>query len=523
MKGIFSKIKTLVTGHPYKTAIGFIVLVGIIFVGFRFTQRNVNEVLVKAERGTVKEEVSVTGRVVSAQNVDLAFEKTVKISEERVAVGDSVKAGDILLVSLNADSLAAVREARARVSVEEAKLAQVKRGSRSEEITISNTKVESGQQTALDALATLNNEITNAYTVSDDAIHNKVDQFMTQGRGPAPTMNILVNDYDLIHVVEVARPKIEAELTLWKQKIDSSKNAIPELATLSQTTLSDVSQFLSKVALVVNSLRVLENPTVSQATLDGYKTSVATARSAVTSALISLTSAKQTYTTAESSLTLTKRQSDLTNAGSTDEDIMSQEAEVEVARASLASALANYAKTIITAPFDGTVATLPVKVGEIIEANKKAISLISKSSYQIETNIPESDVVKLTLGNSALVTLDAYGTDAVFPAKVISIDPGETIIDGVSSYRTRLEFSVTDDRIRSGMTANVTITGNHHDNVIIIPARAVTTKDGKKTVTIKENNSTRVVSVTTGLRGSDGSVEITSGLSLGDTVVSDAQ
>ena len=114
---------------------------------------------------------------------------------------------------------------------------------------------------------------------------------------------------------------------------------------------------------------------------------------------------------------------------------------------------------------------------------------------------------------------NAYGDGVEFFATVAAIDPAETIRDGVSTYRSILEFSNDDPRVRVGMTANITITTAEKENVIAIP-RAVVMDDGNgQYVYVKEGESIGTRQVTTGLVSSLGTIEITSGLEEGDVVI----
>ena len=145
--------------------------------------------------------------------------------------------------------------------------------------------------------------------------------------------------------------------------------------------------------------------------------------------------------------------------------------------------------------------------------------MISTNKYEIEANVPEADIAKIKVGNTADVTLDAYGNDVRFNVKITAIDPAETVIEGVSTYKTTFQFTAEDGRIKSGMTANLDILTDKKENVIAIPSRAVITKGADKIVTVLGNNILKEVKVTLGLRGSDGNVEIVSGISEGDKVV----
>ena len=123
------------------------------------------------------------------------------------------------------------------------------------------------------------------------------------------------------------------------------------------------------------------------------------------------------------------------------------------------------------------------------------------------------------MGNPVAVLLDAYGADVVFPGTVVSIDPGETMRDGISTYRAVLAFTEQDSRIKSGMTANITITTERKSDVISVPQGVVTNRNGIKYVSLKKGDSLEEREVTTGMVSSLGYVEIISGLSRGDEVV----
>ena len=107
-------------------------------------------------------------------------------------------------------------------------------------------------------------------------------------------------------------------------------------------------------------------------------------------------------------------------------------------------------------------------------------------------------------------------------AKVIAIDPAETIVDGIATYKTTFGFDAPDPRVRSGMTATVAIETERRLNVLRIPQRAITNEGGSKIVRLPavspEAAPTESV-VTTGLRGNDGMVEILSGLTEGSTII----
>ncbi len=104
---------------------------------------------------------------------------------------------------------------------------------------------------------------------------------------------------------------------------------------------------------------------------------------------------------------------------------------------------------------------------------------------------------------------------------MVKIDPAETIIEGVATYKTTLQFSGNDERVKSGMTANIDILTAKAENVIAIPQRAVAQKEnGDKIVKIlKDDGVVEERKVTTGLKGSDGNIEITEGIQEGEKII----
>ena len=172
---------------------------------------------------------------------------------------------------------------------------------------------------------------------------------------------------------------------------------------------------------------------------------------------------------------------------------------------------------------EGIVTRADGKVGELATASTPLVTIIS-DSLSIETFIPEVDSAKVSLNDEAVFSLDAYGSDVKFQARVAAVDPAETTIDGVSAYKTTLELAESDDRIKSGMTVNLQILTDKRDSVIGIPQRAVIIKDGEKFARVVKRDATgkplfKEAAVVTGLQGSDGRIEIISGIGEGDEVV----
>jgi len=475
---------------------------------------------VVAAKRDIAQEVSLTGRVKPASSVDLAFERSGKIDQVNANVGRKVGAGETLAVLVNAGLRAEVLQAEANLEAEEIKLAELKRGARPEEIAVSRAKVASAESAELDAKNNLVDKLKDAYTKSDDAVRNKVDQFFDSPASADPRLSTYLNaDSGLERKTEEERALAGSILKTWKTSLDALSNLSDLNAHIAEAkkNLNQTVLFLDKAALVVNSSSA--GAGLSQATLDGWRADIATARTNVNTAISNLSSAEEKLRIGESNLLIASRELELKESGAASEEILAAEAKVKSAEAVKQQKNAELAKTILLSPIAGIVTKADAKVGEIVSQNTVLVSVISIANFEIEANSPEADVAKLKVGAKARVTLDAYGDEFVFDAEIISIDPAETIVEGVSTYKTKLAFLKEDARIKSGMTADIDVFGERRANVLALPARAIATKAGEKFVKVLVSSSQKEIKIETGLRGSDGMIEIISGLAEGDKVV----
>jgi len=205
---------------------------------------------------------------------------------------------------------------------------------------------------------------------------------------------------------------------------------------------------------------------------------------------------------------------------------LARRAQVGIADAALTSAqaeverlTAELAKYTMSAPFTGTVTFMDVEEGDTVPANTPVVSVMTVDKLLIESFVPEIHISSLAVGNTAKITLDAYGENQIFSARVVAIDPAETLRDGVSTYRAHLSFDTLDPRIRPGMTANIVITTDRREGVLSVPVGAITREQGQAFVTVLEGKKREKRAVILGAVSSLGEIEIISGLMAGDMVV----
>jgi len=460
--------------------IAIIVLIAVLsgyFYFFRNKEKELNFFVVK--KGDVLEEVSVTGRVEPFKSVDLAFEKSGRVVSVFTNVGNYVSAGDVLVKQDNSELSAQLEKAEADLETQKANL-------KKSEIVLNNYYL---------AIPDILND---AYIKADDAVRNQAGSMFTDAESDTPKVNFSSTNSQAVTDSQNSRLVSRAELSAWRQELaelnsaSSNENLFTALAK-SKARLSAISSFLTNLS------DALEKATgLSQSTLDSYKASITTGRTNVNTVATNISDQKQ-------------------DVDSQKATIASEGAAVKSYQAGVSNIESQISKTILYSPINGVITKQDAKIGEIAAANAVLLSIIS-AQYEIEANIPEVDIAGIKIGNTANITLDAYGSDENFAAKVFAIDPAEKIIEGVATYKTTLRFVKSDGRVKSGMTANIDILKNEKSGVLIVPQRLVSSRDGEKFVNIIDNGSTKEVKIITDLRGSDGNIEVVEGLKEGDYV-----
>lgn len=494
----------------YKKQIIWIgVVVAIIIAGyFIFTGKKSTALpnTVTIKRGNVIQEVSVTGRVKSTSAVDLGFEKSGRVAGIYARVGEHVEAGKFLAEVESSSPQGSLLEAEARLS-------ELKRGSRPEELAVKKAELAKYTQDLDNVYGGITDIINDAFAKADDSLHAKTTGIFTGYKTSSYKYTFSVCDSQLASVGEGLRATTELDFDAWRAETASfpvapSKNELANALNSGGKHLDGTFSLLGSISRVLSL-----DCTITNTALDTYRTNINTARTNITAALSNVNTKKQTIATLSLALAKVQDELSLLEAGTASEVVAAQEARVLSAQGELA-------KYRIIAPITGIITKVDVKAGEGSTVGKTVFSIISDTSFEIEAYVPEADIAKIKIGDSARITLDAYGSDILFPGSVVNIDPAETVIDNVSTYKTTLRFTENDARIKSGMTANIDIATASRENVLFSPERSIITKGNEKFIrTAASDGATVDVPVTVGLKGSDGSIEILSGITEGALVV----
>lgn len=178
-----------------------------------------------------------------------------------------------------------------------------------------------------------------------------------------------------------------------------------------------------------------------------------------------------------------------------------------------------YQETPLLSPENGQIVYLPTVQGQIVNTSTQL--MVMSDHLIVNTQVDETDLAQIKLGQEATITLDAY-PDQSIDGKVRRISYQSTLVNNVTTY----EVDVWPDQIptfmRSGMTANVVFNVSEKDNILLIPSEAIQqTPDGQSYVLkggASKGSKPQTVTIQTGLTDGKQS-EVVSGLNEGDKIL----
>ncbi|MDE2079379.1 MAG: efflux RND transporter periplasmic adaptor subunit [Patescibacteria group bacterium] len=476
-----------------------------------------NYQFISVTTGPITETVSVTGNTTPIESVSLAFGTTGTVAGIYAAVGDHVSEGQ-LLTELNLNDLGAqLQGAQANVDTQQAKLDGLQAGSRPEDIAAAQAAYDKSVQDLANYYANVSDTDAKAYASAVDAVQTQLSDLLAGADTTSPSLTFTTLNYQAEVNAENGRVTAGSILTSWQQGLGTLPSASntdldTALSTASQD-LAIIRGFLDNMTTSVNSASNL-----SATTLATYKADVAAAISEVNTAITNVNTLSQSIASQKLTVAGLKAQLDLKKAGSTPQDIAAQAAQVESAKANVATIQAEIQNAKIVAPIAGTVTQFDAKVGQVAAAGTTLVSIISGGAFEVDSLVPETDIGKVAVGNPVSMTLDAFPGET-FTGKVFYIDPAETITSGVVNYKVKVSFDKPDARLKSGLTANLDIETDHKDGVLILPQYAILQNDQGTFVEVLQGGKVVDVPVTLGLEDQQGNVEVVKGVTNGEQVL----
>jgi len=209
------------------------------------------------------------------------------------------------------------------------------------------------------------------------------------------------------------------------------------------------------------------DPVVFQANVNQAEGDVANARAALE--LARLNEARTRALVAKQN----SAQSDLDQATA---NLHQAEANVKIKEGALEKAKADLDHCTITSPIDGIVISRNVDVGQTVAASLQAPVIFAiandLSKMQIDANVEEADVGGVAIDKEVDFTVDAFPT-RTFQGKVVQVRNAPITVQNVVTYDTVIGVGNQDQKLKPGMTANVSIVAAHRDDTLKIPNSAL--------------------------------------------------
>jgi len=496
-----------------------IVLVGLIY---HFVHKGASPYhFISVAKGSVTETVSVTGSTTPTQSVSLGFQNSGSVANVYYAVGQHVYAGAVLAV-LNASDLSAqLKQAQATVDAQTATLNGLKAGSRPEDIASSQATLDKANQDLANMYASISDASIDSYSKANDAVQIQLGPIFTNAQSSNAQLSFQTTDSQNAAAAAFKRSTINAALAAWQASlgqlgVSPLPNGLTTLLSNNLVTLSSIRDLLGSVSQALNG--ALPNGATTDATIAAYKASVTVALNEANIATKNLNTISQNIASQKLLVAQSQAGLDLKKAGATSADIAAQEAQVEQAQAAVLSAQAKLGNSEIIAPLSGVITQFDAKIGQTALSGSPLVSIISDGSFEIDAQVPETDIGKIAVGNPVTLTFDAFPGET-FTGSVFYIDPAQTINQGVVDYKIKASFAKPDPRMKSGLTANLAIETEHKDGVLTLPQYAILQNDQGTFVETLVGTTVTNVPVTLGIQDETGTVEIQKGVTEGEQVI----
>ncbi len=508
--------KSLTLGRQIILLVAFLVSAGVGYTGYQRvaapSTAAIADPVVTVTRGTIAATVSATGNVIPDKQAKLTFPTSGTVSQVNVALGDKVKAGQVLAKLNTTDLENKLAQAKSTLSAAQIKLNQLKSPATPADVAAAKAALNSAEAKYNDLVAGPKDAdmkaAEQAVSSAQAALTKAQDDLATLKAGP--TQDVIAAAKADLDKKTAALQQAQAayDKVAWRGDIQ----ARPESVALQQATAdyqASLAAYNQKIAP--------PNPqdvATDEKAVESAKATLAAAQAKLDQLKAGPTQAD--VKSAQADIANAKAQLDLKTTPATDLDIAAQQEVINQAQLAVNQAQSDLDKASLTSPFDGVIAAVSMNAGEQSSANSY-ITIVDPTAVRVDVSVAETDLAKISVGKPAEVTFDALPNTNI-QGKVIAISPNSTVQQGVVTYVVSLRFDTQGLDIPPGLTANVNIIVDQRNNVLEVPNRAVKTQGRSRVVQVLVDGKPQTKPVTVGL-SNDQMTEITSGLSEGDQVL----
>lgn len=487
---------------------------------------------VRATTGSVEQELSLSGTISPSGSSELAFGTAGTVAKVRVEQGDEVGEGDVIAV-LDPDSLrAAVDRAASDLASAKAQLAD-DREAQTSAVTASSASSSSASSSSPSAGKSGSGGTPSAGTPSTGTSASTaavVKQLTAQQDAVLAAQTTASTALSAAGTALADQQAACADPVTTTESTDAPTDAATDGAPAdagTTTTTAVLSEACTSALAAVQSAQA----TASEAQT-ALQTALETLGSTLTQALGSVQAGPSTGSSGGGGGS-TASGSTPSGAGSTGASaatptggtaagqtvtaatLAQDQASIDRAKADLAAAEADLAGAVVRAPADGTVVSLAVAADDDVAADDTVATVVAPGLTTVSVEATATQAAQLEQGMDVEVT-PAGATEALAGAvsRIEHVATSGSSTGSDPTYTVEIVLDARDLQLADGMPASVTAVVGAADDVVVVPASAVS----NGSVSVVENGVAERVRVTTGIVGAT-QIEVTEGLEAGDEVV----
>jgi HlyD family secretion protein len=157
-------------------------------------------------------------------------------------------------------------------------------------------------------------------------------------------------------------------------------------------------------------------------------------------------------------------------------------------------------------------------VGDQVSPGTKAFRIDDLSQMKVDVQVSEVDINSVQVGQPVTLTFDAIAGKG-YNGKVVEMAQVGNPVQGAVNFTVTVVLTDSDQSVKPGMTAAVTIMVKQVNNVLLVPNRAVRLVNDQRVVYVLNNGQPQEVNVTLGASSDTMSEVVSSGLKVGDLII----
>jgi HlyD family secretion protein len=375
----------------------------------------------KVERGNLRNAVTATGTLQAVTTVQVGSQASGTLSALYADFNSTVKKGQLLAQLDPSVAQAQVQQARANLAQAQAQVQQARTGIAQSQAGVAQSRAG-----------------------------------ITDARAKAAAAGSTTQNQ------QAAVSAAEANVNVLKAQLDDAASFLRQEQTLLQSG--------------VIAQREYETAQTSYKTAEArYNQAVAQLRMAQVSAQSQATAGQTQATAAVEQAQAAAQQSQGSVLGA-QAQVQNAAAQVEQARAALQLSEINLQHTTITSPIDGVVVSRDVNVGQTVAASLSAPTLFTiaqdLTQMQVIANIDQADIGLVEQAKSVAFTVDAFPSEE-FKGAIQQMRLNPQNVQNVVTYNVVIDVANPEQKLKPGMTANLTVTIDERNDVLKVPNSAL--------------------------------------------------